>query len=367
MNAERLHTIATAIRADIQSTKALTYLQQLRDALQNQVSQPQEASHQQQVSNALNALRAALPKAQSNTFPPAWQQVVAEIGGIPLLGQELLTQVDEVFQRNQITPTVAHQEITRLHAELDGFHQAISQVIGGFEKLTIPNEDLSPGQAEAALLVPRAAVDNQLGDFGRELVRLDQTLGTFAELATGHRAGFAIKTVSSTDLTVFLDLAPEVGACLAIGVERIVALYKQLLEIRKLRKDLKAQGLAEPELAGIDKHAVEHMKNGIEPVVEELVEKFWKQRDKARKNELITALRFALNEIANRIDHGYNIDVRAAPPPAADTASDPLAAATAENLATIHRLSPGLKFLKTEGDPVLRLPESPPEERNNAQ
>lgn len=78
-------------------------------------------------------------------------------------------------------------------------------------------------------------MSNDLRTFALELHRLDRTFGVFSELATGTREGFQVRSISSTDLTVFVDAAPEIAACTAIAVERVVALYKKLLEIRKLR------------------------------------------------------------------------------------------------------------------------------------
>jgi hypothetical protein len=49
MNAERLHAIAAAVSSDLAATGTLTTLKQLRDALQNQVQEPQQPGHQQQV------------------------------------------------------------------------------------------------------------------------------------------------------------------------------------------------------------------------------------------------------------------------------------------------------------------------------
>jgi hypothetical protein len=81
-NAERLHTIAIAIRADIQSTKALTYLQHSEMRFRIRSANPKNPA----TSNKAIALKrpaAALPKRRA-TPSSAWQQVVAEIGGTHL-------------------------------------------------------------------------------------------------------------------------------------------------------------------------------------------------------------------------------------------------------------------------------------------
>lgn len=76
-------------------------MQQLRDALRNQVNAPQEATYQQQVSTALQQLAAA----RGHAFPPTWEQALEELGIQGLLGQQLA--VRDIFECNQITPSVA--------------------------------------------------------------------------------------------------------------------------------------------------------------------------------------------------------------------------------------------------------------------
>lgn len=358
MNAERLHAIALAVRDDLQQTQTVKRLQELRDALQQQVNQPQQPGPQQQVSKIRQELTAALENAPSNSFTPAWRQILDEIGASSFLGSTLSGTLDGVFARNQITPSVAQEEVQQLHKGAEQLSAAIQQLIKSFAQLGIGSEQLQPGECELGVLVPRGAVENRLDEFGAELGQLNKTFGTFAELAIGSRPGFEIRTVSSTDFAVFLALAPEIGACIAIAVERIVSLYKQLLEIRLLRSQLAEQGVTDKSLQGIDSHANMHMEKGIDALIGELIDRYAGNIDEGRRNELRTELKHSLNRIANRVDLGYNIDVRAEPlpepeEPDADETDDDLRAA----IETISEASATLQFLKPAGSPILSLPE----------
>lgn len=364
MNAERLHAIAKAVRKDLEQTNALKTLQALRDALQNQVNQPNQAQHQQNVASELEKLTTALGQAPSNDFSPAWEEALEELGAADLLGDDLLQRIKNVFERNQITPAVALEEINELHSRLNGLNEAVQKLLQGFKTLEIGAEELEAGRAEVGFLIPREAVENELGEFGEELVRLKKTLGVFSEMASGERPGYEIRSISASDLTVFLELSPQVAACVALAVERVVSLYKQLLQIRKLRRDLEEEGVPPKGLKGVDEHASTHMRQGIEPLADELLEEFHDGRDTGRRNELRTELRLALNEIANRIDRGYNIEVRVEPlpAPAEEDEDDPLAAETARNVEIIRNASSTLEFIKPEGPPILELPEGSGEE-----
>lgn len=359
MNAERLHVIALAIRDDLAETRLEKIMAQLVAALQNQVNQPQAPEHQQQVSTHLAALLKVLPTARSNDFSPAWKQLLKELGAEHLLGAPLADEIRAVFVRNQITPSVALDQLRQLQQQFAKFKQGLDQVIAGFDSLKIGREQLAAGECEPGVLIPRSGVDNRLNEFAEELAVLDQILGDFAEVATGSRPGFGIRSISSSDLSVYLDSAPAVAACLAVAAERLVSFYKQLLEIRKLHQELKTQGVPHKKLKGITDHADSLMSDGIEQLATDLINQYYRKDDDARRNELTVALRFALTKIARRIDKGYNIEIRMEPLPESknqegvpDTASE-----SAKHLVTIKSAYKGLQFIALNGSPILGLAE----------
>lgn len=312
MNAERLHVIAHAIQSEMQELGIVPNLQQLIGSLQKVVSQPQQPEHQKALDNKLGELNEQLEKAPSNRFSPAWRQILKETGVEALLGSSLADRLRAVFVRHQITPAIALDEIREIHREVDEFKSAIEQVTHAFAALHISAQDLEPGQCEIGFLIPRAAVDNRLDEFAKELAELNFMLTTFSELVTTKRDSFDIRSVSSTDLAVYLAVMPQVAACMAVAVERLIYTYKSLLEIRKLKAGLEEKGVPDKKLEGIEEHAATVMKEGIEEIIDEIFEHYCTVKGE-RKNELKNALRFTLNKLANRIDRGYNIEIRVKP------------------------------------------------------
>jgi hypothetical protein len=354
MNAERLHAIAKAIRDDLRITSAVNLLEQLSKALQNQVNNPQEPSFQKQVADTLSQLIAKLENASSNTFPPTWKQEIEELQAESLLGAALADRIREILNRNQITPTVAVQEITAIQNELKKFENTIKQLLDALSALHIGANELPPGDTELGLLIPRDFVNNRLEDFAEELKEDDRILGVFAEVASGNRPGFPIESISSSEFSIFLDVAPPVAACIAVAVERIVSLYKQLLEIRKLRAELEKYGVPEENAKGIEAHAETVMENGIEELIPQLLTDFYRNAEPGRRNELKIELRQSLRKIANRIDRGFNIEIRMTPTREGDA---PVNEDQANYEKIIADAEPSLQFLKREGRPILSLRE----------
>ncbi|HOE76706.1 MAG TPA: hypothetical protein PLK07_08950 [Rectinema sp.] len=205
-------------------------------------------------------------------------------------------------------------------------------------------------------MIPRKAVSNCLPELAEELKELSFILNAFSEVATGKKVDLPIRSISSTDLMVYLDAVLPFAACLAVAIERTVTLYKQLLEIRKLREDLRKQGVPDEQTVGIEDYANKLIEGGIEKASVEIIDKFYHQKDGGRKNELLNAVRISLNKIANRIDRGYNLEVRVEPIQAKeeDTKKDQH---IREAILTIQSATPKMQFLKLEGEPILKLPE----------
>ena len=80
---------------------------------------------------------------------------------------------------------------------------------------------------------------------------------------------------------------PVIGACVAVAMERIITLYKQLLEIRKLHGELANQGLPKDSLKGIEKHANGLMEEGIDKLVGELLADFHRVDEDVYKRQVI--------------------------------------------------------------------------------
>lgn len=370
MNAERLHAIAAALRADLTNSSVSSHLQQLVSALQNQVNQPSQPTYQQQVSQYYETLQTALVNAASNKFSPTWIQVLDEIGASNLLGVSLYKRIEEIFSRNQITPSVALQELQAISTKVQALGAALDQLLDALKQLDIGAEDLPPGECEVGILVPRTFVDNRLDKFSEELGELNKIFGVFSEVATGGRHGFEIRAISSSDLSIFLDAAPVVGACVSVAIERIIALYKQLLEIRKLQGELAKQGLEKESLKGIENHANTVMDKGIEKLVNVLLTEFHHIDDNGRKNELSIELKYTLKKIANRVDRGFNIEVRMTEPEEVEveegSPDDQAAKDQARHHTRITSAAETLQFLKLEGEPILSLPEEKPERPKKA-
>ncbi len=152
-------------------------------------------------------------------------------------------------------------------------------------------------------------------------------------------------------------MAPEVAAFVALAVERLVALYKNLLEIRRLKTGMDDCGVPPENLQGVENHVDNVIKEGIGRFIEEEFDSHCKVKAKGRKNELMNATRIAMNKLANRIDKGYSLEVRVQSLSADDDA-ETMDKETVQQIEAIQKAAKGIEFIRLEGSPLLELPEA---------
>ncbi|GAH62274.1 unnamed protein product, partial [marine sediment metagenome] len=95
-----------------------------------------------------------LSKSASNEFSPAWKQLTKELKIEYLLGDNLADGLRGIFERNQITPSVALDEVKEMNDALTKLKQSIDKLIESLEALEIGKEELEPGECEIAVLIP---------------------------------------------------------------------------------------------------------------------------------------------------------------------------------------------------------------------
>jgi hypothetical protein len=355
MDAERLYAIVLDLHKEMTRTNTVVKLQELINALTQVINQP-HPSHQQELSLNLLAMYTALTNTTSDEFSPLCRQILKEMGGEAFFGKALKTKIEAIFTMNQITPVLALQELQQLLNEIQLFNTALDQFSSSFNHFKIGEKKLSPGEFEIGILIPRGAVQNKLINFSNELYELGAVLAPFAEVATGSKDDLVMSTLSSSALPVHLQASAPFAAFVAVCISRVVALYQNYVEIRKLHQEIREQGVPDQNVSGIENYANEIMEKGIDKIATEMVHEYYRQDNKYLKSELTKSVRISLNKIANRIDRGFNIEVRVA----ATTKPEELEnnQALLKAMETIRAATSDTQFLKLEGRPLLRLPEA---------
>lgn len=370
MNVERFHAIVIALLEEVQASEYPHLLEQLASGLKSAVQDPNQPDPQQQVSQIRGNLDSILREAPSNDFSPAWRDALKELGVAVLVGNALADRLEDIFSRNEITPSAAAEEIGDIQERVQEFAQALNNASAGLEFFDIGAEELEPGEFEIGFLIPREAVDEDLAELGREFVRIKRIVAPVSELAGEGRPDLHVRSIASSGFEVFLYSAPGVAWAFAKILDTLLSSYQKILDIRQKHRELaEDDGVPDEVLKDLAEYATDLMGERIEEIVNEAISEATLE-DAERLNELRTELTLQLNALAERVDRGYNVEVRTGklPSPSDDDDEEtPAVTLDAETQAAAEAVlakQKGLQFMNVTGKPILRLeqPEEPPDE-----
>lgn len=363
MNVERLHRILLDLQQELKSTNQANLIQEVETHLQNQINQPNQPTHQTNLVKSLENLYKALENSKYNNFSPSWKQVIDEITPDDLLGIPLKVIFEKLLSQNAITPAKALEKIKEINADFKTFQTAITNTLEGFKELGIEEEKLNPGQCELGYSIPRKFIDNNLSSFKKEINELTFILNHISEAVKGEKQEFKIKTISSSDFILYVIIGLHIADVLSKATERILNHYKTILEIKALRNKMSEIGVPRSKTKGVDTYSNGLMENEIKKIAKEIMDEHYKGEN-GRRNELENGIVFALNRLANRIDNGFNVEIRIQPlpkPKDGDKISEKQQA-DLDLMASIQQTANNIEFIETKGESILELPEKKDEE-----
>jgi ribosomal protein S7 len=354
---ERLYEILGLLREEYRELKLQSLMDRLMAAMDASINSPSPESFKQ-LSDIRSEVSEALDKSRFNSVPTTLMLELEEISVWEWTGSRIKADIEEIFSRNAITLTTARDELSHIVDTLKEDIKNTSSLYDSLEYFRFEKEGLSPGEFELGVVIPRSAVDNEINLLGSEFIKINKILGVFAEIYAGSRDNFKIRSLSTSDPTVFLESTPAVAAAIAVAIERAVALYGQVLAIRKSHQELSKNKLPKKVLDGINEHIEKTIKDGLKDHAERIRKEAFSRVEVGRQNELMNELNNALWALAKRLDEGYLFDVRGRPEESPEDA-EPTAktAAALEHLRQIERANQAIQSFRAEPTPVLRLPD----------
>jgi hypothetical protein len=313
MNLGRFHAAIYSIKQEIKSDSNFELLTELQTNLQNSISQ-QTPDAAKIFKDSYSFLIDTLERANSNFTFPTRRKIYQVLGATKHIGAGLLERIKNVISENQIAPANALAEIQGIYADSKDFFDKIIILDKTFSELEIDYDELKSGEFEIGFSFPHEVVGTDIASLEKEFHQLDFALKTLQEISLGKVGEVNIKTISASEWQVFLDSLPELAACTAIAIERIVALYKNNLEIKLIKQQLEDKKLPQEITQPLQDHIKNSVKLELRKIAEEIVDSFYTVQDEGRKNELKNQASQALQYLASRMDHGATVEVHASPP-----------------------------------------------------
>ncbi len=367
MHVGRLHAALERIKKEYVDKNILELLSQLQAALQQSVSQPTPDTAKTFKTQYSEVLK-VLSQSDVNTVTPTQRMIFDDIGASQNIGNGLLSRIKKLISSNQIVPANALSELNEVIQGLTTYLGSITNIISEFEALEIEYDELRPGEFEGGISIPRDVIEPSLEDLSKEFASIDTFVKTIKEIVGDEPTSVGVKTITSTEWQIFIEYIPEAAACAALAIERIVALYKNHLEIRKLKMDMEQKELPETVTKPMQEYIDGIVKEKLREIGEEVVDAYYKQDDDGRKNELKNKLTRSLRYVAKRIDHGatFQTDARAPEEPQPEDGKEEINAEkldkynTAKELAEyVNETNKEITRLQRSDQPTLMLTDDP--------
>jgi hypothetical protein len=338
-------------------------------ALQQMVSNPQDADHQTDVADKLKELRQSLEGAHSDLAAAAYE-FLDEVNGEDFFSPVLAENIAHEMRENAMTPSVVNAFVEKTVASREQLLENMRSARKTLLALGFRRTDLEAGTAELGFLIPRDIFDNTIGGLAEELQLIDRLVGVFSEAVTGRREHPILDQLSTTKPLVLLIAAPAVVKAIAETVKFVLETYKQIVDIKEVRERTRGLKIAiDLMLKGFD----DHIKKVIDEAIDARIDILIPARGVGRQQEVANGgLRWAIKYLMSRIERGMKIEVKSLPPPkAVIEGEDERPAAEKEEEAKVEAMFGSIEDAQRElrfdgidvGTPVLQLEPPPPPEK----
>lgn len=322
------------------------------EALQNLIGAPGQTAPQNEFAASVEELKKQV-KAMVSGFTPAELKLLDEIEGADWFGRDFTNDLEQRLRDNALTPTVVLEWLRSLRERRFSYLNHLEQLRTSLATVGVAADPVPPGTAEIGILLPRSIFRGDFDEFIKEQRKLNEILRWFSLATTGAAEKVELKQVSTSDPFILLGISPLVIAQVGIAVSFLLSQWEKIERIRKLRAETAKlrNEFQPPSLREIDEKFTASINELIDAAIAEKVSEILNNAP-ARTPELEVGVKWALETLMAKIEKGMTIEIRAVPPPKADTATDTdTAARTAA--ATIQNTAPQLKFPKAEAVPLL--------------
>ena len=312
MHTAKLHGALHCIVEEFDSSKVLEKLAQLQRALDTSVQSPAE-QNTKAFHRACAQLEKLLQTSATNLATPSTRAIFERIGALPYTGQRLWQRVSGIIEANTMSPAEAQKQMAKLSKQLNSFCDSVKAMHTKLHDFDIDHEPLAAGQACVGISIPPELVGSNLDGLATEIHEFDDALKTFQKIVSQEVVSLKVNSLGSAGFQLFLQVSPELAGALALAIERIAQMYRNLMQLKKLQADLVKQNVPAERIESIAEHESELLDKDLSDLAQAILDEYLPGGAKGRAGDLKMALEEDLRFLAGRIDHGVLLEVQLTP------------------------------------------------------
>ncbi len=225
------------------------------------------------------------------------------------MGLGFREQLDNILSVSGQTTAGIVTGLTTLQNEIEAFKKACIQAKNGLEALGLNSHTIPDGQFEVGVLIPCQLVDQKLATLVKELEGWNKIVRGFQEVAGDEEREVTVSGLASGSYEIYLPLGYVAAKLISRTIDKILAWYLQILEIRKRRLEIQELGAPVAEVANVKRHEKNLLDTEITKLAKDLVKEVHPKVDANRRNELETHLKISIRQISRFVDKGGLVEV----------------------------------------------------------
>ena len=308
MNVAKFHNVINRISEEAETIEIVPKLKELQSALKQTTGDSGQGvllAFREKYSD----ISRLLEDCRINKVTPTEMKILEQMNAGKYVGRGLLNKITSIVEDNKITPANASQEMAKLIEEVEKFYETVRSIDDAFEYLNIERDVLRDKEIEVGIAIPHENEEHNITGLYTELQEIDFLFKRLNELTGEPVVSPGIRTLNASDFQVYVESVPNVAECMLTSIEKIVALYEENLEIKKLKQGLEEKSIPEEAIIIVDGYVKNHIEKGLEDIASTLIEEHGKGMDDSRKNELKTALIKSLGYIADKLNRGSSFEI----------------------------------------------------------
>jgi hypothetical protein len=314
MHVGKFHAAIDAIDCEFRDKKILEVLNAVIAQLAASAASPTTPDQAKLFRDQYQQLRLLLDESELNNVHPTRRAIFDEIDASKFLGRGLLVTIEHAVSANNLSPSLAVQELQKVHADVTAFQQVIASISKGFTALNVEYDGLEPNEGELGISIPRELVGADFASFVKELKQYSIAFNAFNEVVTDNAEPLNVRVISSSDWQFYLLAAPFVLEVLSRTLKEIAEILRKLVDIKTNLKDLMDKGVPEHATIPLKEYGEEFLEKKLTELADKIIAENYKKDDDGRRNELSNHLTQSLKFITHRIDLGVKVDIMICPP-----------------------------------------------------
>ncbi len=311
MNVYRLRRAIDNLLDDYAQLDLLKRLQRVANALQQSMAVG-NAQQAQAFQDELAGFYDALESSASWAFPPSATAILRAIQVDELLAANLSGQIEEIVAANNIVPAAALKQLQDVFKNIREAHTTLSRMREDFDTVGITPLQLDPGEYEIGILIPATVTENNLKVIDAQVHKWWNVARALDEALTGEVDAVRVRTIESGSVDLYICAAPAVAWSVLKTVEKILDVYKKVLEIRKLKRELQVhEALSKKEEAEVIEAETKLVQKALIQLRGQIMKRY--RGSKADREEVANNVLASLKTIAAAIELGVQIEVNGTP------------------------------------------------------